>query len=279
MHLDFYSWRCYNECPKHYRLQYVDQVPPPYPENKYFALYGNIMQRFFEMYSNNWGKSDTCPMPDDLIKERLKTIFDSFLKTEYIVWGARFANQSGADILQDSFVSTRAILSSPNKEYFLNTSSEVPITLETKDEDVISVKIDFVHTVSENVLNKRLLIFDGKGTKKLGNVWNDQVYLYALIYFFHTKIMPSSLGFFYYRFNTFVPVEITMDILNLFRAKLSLSLKTIKADLEFKANPCTKSCKYCGYQTDCQEYIHRPKRKKKNNIPVTETTGLAEFGF
>jgi len=256
----------------------MDKAPLPYPENKYFALYGNVMQKFFEMYSNNWGKTDPNMSPS-VIEDKIKIIFDNFLKTEHIVWGARFANQSGEDILQEAIASAKTILYSANKEYFLNTSSEVPIKLETKDNDTLSIKIDFVHTISSNILNKRILVFDGKGTRKLGNVSNDQIYLYALLYFFSTQIMPSSLGFFYYRFNTFVPVDLSMDILNAFRARLSLGLKTIRNDTEFKANPCTKSCKYCGYQTDCQEYIHRPKRKRKSHVPISETTGLAEFGF
>ena len=108
----------------------------------------------------------------------------------------------------------------------------------------------------------------------------NQLLFYALLYHLHYKVLPSQLGFFYYRFNTYVPVPISLDILNGFRAKLSADVTKIVSDTEFKANPCYKACKYCNYQSICMECQKaRADRKKTPELGIPNLEGPVEFGL
>src|SRR5208283_867783 len=110
-----------------------------------------------------------------------------------------------------AFTDVCTIMDSQQQNYFLSSTSEVEIHLKLKGETELRGRIDFVHS---DPLCKDILIFDGKGTDTIGkNVSNDQLLFYALLYFFQCKVVPSSLGFFYYRFNTLIPVPISEQIL------------------------------------------------------------------
>ena len=279
MKLTYHSWKDYQECPKKYYLKHIKKAPPTEPINKYFALYGKTVEKFFELFSNSW-KKQTPYMPPEYIRKKLMPIYDSLLGTEIIDWGAPFAKLSREDIFEQAYRDICTIMDSPNQNLFLNTQSEVSIKVKTKDGDVISSRIDFIH---ENPTSKgSITIIDGKGTNKIGkNISKDQVILYCLMYYFHTGVMPIAAQFFYYRMNQIVPVEINLDIINEMRARISLAFKTIKEDKNFEPTASYKSCRYCDYRTPCLARIKREasSKRKKSKIQLPDVVGVQEFSF
>ena len=276
MRISYSGWKAYRECPKKFYLGYIEKAPPTVPINQYFTLYGRLVEKFFTLFSNIWRFKTPFIFPE-IIRERLQILYDDILLASTVNWSAPFVKYTQNDIFEQAFADVCTVMDSQQQNYFLSSRAEVGIQLKLKDETALSGRIDFVHT---DLLCKDVLIFDGKGTDTIGkNVSNDQLLFYALLYFFQFKIIPSSLGFFYYRFNTLIPVPISEQILNEFRARLSLDIKTIVSDKEFKATPCAKSCKYCDYARTCLEGIEsKGSRAKKSRLSL-EGDGFVEFGF
>jgi CRISPR/Cas system-associated exonuclease Cas4 (RecB family) len=275
--ISFHAWKDYLECPRKYYLRYKEKLQSPVPQNEYFTLYGKLIEKFFQMYANVWHFKMPY-MPPEEIRFKLARLYKDILATSTVDWTASFVKYSQDEIFEQAFNDTYTIMDSLNQNYFLSTQSEVSISVITNDA-IISGRLDFVH---KDPLSKLASIFDGKGTDKIGkNISNDQVLFYALLYYFHFKEMPVELGFFYYRFNQYVPVPVDMDILNEFRARLSSSISKMTKDIEFKANPCNKSCKYCDYESiclDCQK-ARADRRKKKDLGFPDDQEGLITIGF
>ena len=276
MKISYHGWKSYKECPKKFLLKHLQKAPPTVPVNEYFTLYGRLVEKFFELFSNIWRFKTPYIFPE-IIRERLQVLYNDILMASTVNWSAPFVKYTQNDIFEQAFTDVCTIMDSMQQNYFLSTRSEVGISLKLKDETELRGRIDFVHS---DPLCKDILIFDGKGTDTIGkNVSNDQVLFYALLYYFQYKVIPSGLGFFYYRFNTFIPVPISEHILNEFRARLSLDIKTITSDKEYKATPCAKSCKYCDYARTCLEGIEsKGSRARKSKLDF-QGDGFIEFGF
>jgi CRISPR/Cas system-associated exonuclease Cas4 (RecB family) len=275
MNISYHSWKDYAECPKKYLLKDKLRKSPPLPANEYFTIYGKLTEKFFQMFCNIW-RFKLPYMPEEEIKYKLDIIYRGLLPTLQVNWDAPFVKESKEDIFNQSCSDICAIMASQNQNYFFNTRSETKIEIEAKDDTVITGRIDFIH---KDPMGGGVTIFDGKGTTELGkNISDDQLYFYALLYYFHFKEVPEGLGFFYYRFNTYKPVPVNMNYLDKFRASLSSTVKNIKEE-RFPATPSYKSCKYCDYQTICQDCQEdRIKRKKGSRLKPSDMEGLIELG-
>jgi CRISPR/Cas system-associated exonuclease Cas4 (RecB family) len=277
INISYNAWKDYRECPKKYYLKNRKRQPPSVPRNDYYTLYGKLTEKFFQMFCNIWRFNSPYMFPED-IQNKLKILYEGVLNSSVVNWDAPFVQSTKEDIFNQSYGDICAIMDSQNQNYFLNTKSEITVEIATKDNICIKGRLDFIHN---DVLSKTITIFDGKGSSNIGkNVENNQVLFYALLYFLHFKIMPEQLGFFYYRFNTFKPVPITLDILNEFRAKLSLDIKKILGDSTYIATPCSKSCKYCDYRITCMEGLEdQGKRKKESKLDFPDQDGIIEIGI
>ena len=277
MKLNTHSYQAYLECPKKYYLKHVKKQPETVPKNDYFTLYGKLIEKFFEMFCNTW-RFKTPYMFPEIIKERLDILWNGILGSSFVDWTVHYAHLTKEDIFDQAYGDICAVMNSQNQNYFLNTKSEIEITVSLKDGDIINGRMDFVHN---DPLGTSISIIDGKGTDKLGkNINKSQLLFYALLYYFHYKILPSELGFFYYRFNSFHPIPFDINVLNGFRAQLSCDIKRIKADSSFIPTPSPKSCKYCGYNNKCNEYmLMKAKRAKPSKLIELQGDGVVEFGF
>jgi len=204
-------------------------------------------------------------------------IFHDILKSSTVNWDAPFCNEPKEEIFERAHADICTIMDSPNKNYFFNTKSEVSIGLILKDSHKLKGRLDFLHT---SQVGDEEIVFDGKGTNKIGkNISNEQLYFYTFLYYFRFKKLPARLGFFYYQFNTLIDVPVDMDILNDFRARLSLDIKEM-IKLREEATPSAKSCKYCPYFTGCAEGEQsRINRKRKSKIDLESNGKIVELGF
>jgi len=272
MKLSYHSWRDYKDCPKKYYLKHIKKQESPVERNEFFTLYGKTVEKFFQFFCNNW--RFTMPyMPSEEIRFKLNKIYEEIIAVSNIAWDGQYVSETKEGLFEQACKDVCAIMDSPNQNYFLNTKAEFTIEVATQAGVDIIGRMDFIHS---DAISKSPLIFDGKGTNKIGkNVSEEQLFFYALLYFFHFKQMPEYIGFFYYRFNTYVPIDFNLDILNKFRAQFSLDIKKLLSDNEFKPTPCPKACKYCDYQTICRDCIEdRLKRKRPSKVEISEDDGV-----
>lgn len=279
MNISYNSWKTYKKCPKCFYKQYLKKDPPTVPINEYFTLYGRLVEKFFEIYCNIWSRQNiTISYPD--INKKMTIIYDKILKISLVDWTAFYCKYSKDEIFTSAFSDVCNILDSTNKGYFLNTKAEVKFEVLLKKGHQIRGRLDFLHKSTIKVNEDSIL--DGKGTDTIGkNIDNNQLLFYALLYFFQFKRLPIEIGFFYYRFNTLIPVAIDKEILNEFRANLSLDIKDIINTMEYKATPSAKSCKYCNYAKGCLEHLKdKATRVKPSKIKNLESDGdIIEFGL
>jgi CRISPR/Cas system-associated exonuclease Cas4 (RecB family) len=297
INISYHSWKDFRDCPKKYFLKNRLRKPSSVPRNDYYMLYGKLVEKFFEIFCNTW-RYKMAYMPPEEIRLKLKTIYDGVLSSSVVNWDAPFVTSTQEDIFNQAYADVCSIMESQTQNYFLNTRSEVSIEIKINVKmdsasapnvphirgDVpggacLKGRLDFVHADALNP--KSITIFDGKGTNNIGkNIEDYQVLFYALLYFLHFKVLPDQLGFFYYRFNTFKPVAISLDVLNEFRAKLSLDIKKILASNDFIAMPSPKSCKYCDYRTACKECMEdQAKRSKGSKLDIPDQEGIVDLGF
>jgi len=278
MKLSYHSWKNYTECPKRFLLQNIQKRSPTVMVNDYHTLYGKLIQKFFELYSNIW-KHKTPHLFPEHIREKLLPLYEAILNTTTVIWNGPGMTLSKSDIFDQACNDIGIIMESDSLNKFLNTKSEVSIKIDLKDSNTLEGRIDFIYNNSLSDMN--VIIFDGKGTNKIGkNISQNQLYFYALLYYLHNKTMPTELGFFYFRHNTYIPVPFNFDILNEFRAKLSLDIKAISNGGEFKATPSAKSCKYCPYNNTCTEgLLSKAQRARPSKIKDLEGGGVIEFGL
>ena len=275
MNISYSAWKLYAECPKHYFLKHRKQAPPVIPLDDYHRMYGFLTERFFQMFCNHW-RHQTPYMSPEMIRKKMKVLWDDLLRSTTVDWSSSRVTQTQNEIFDVAVMDVCAIMDSPSQNHFLNTKSEVEILVKTKGGTEIGGRLDFIHyePLDDNLVH----IFDGKGTTKVGRVDTNQLYFYALLYFFHYKRLPAGLGFFYYRFNLYKPLPIDLVRLNEFRAKVSLDVKAISTGSDFSATPGWKPCHFCEYQPTCQEYMaFRASRKKPSAIDLPD--GVTEFGL
>lgn len=277
MRLHYHSWRSYQDCPKQYFLKYRKKVQPTVPINDYFTLYGKLMEKFFINFSTHW-KFETPYMTPNRIREKIEGLWEFLEYSSIIDWSAPFAKLSAEDIIDQAFQDTCTIMDSHNQNYFLNTKSEVEIKATTKNGVELVGRLDFLYN---HPLSNSVMIFDGKGTKHVGKyVSEDQLLFYALLYLFHYKRLPDELGFFYYRFNSMIPVDITSLKINHFRERLSSDIKKMLETSDFPATPCYRSCKFCDYNNSCNDRsAWQASHRKPSQINVPDEPGVQEFGF
>ena len=274
MNISYHAWKAYKECPRKYYLKFFRKTEPTRPDNNYFKLYGLLMEKFFEMFSNKW-RFKTPYMPPDFIRKKLRVLYDNILEMNDVDWYGRFVKLGKEDIFEQALHDVQEIMNSENHNLFLNTKSEVAIEVKTKDGVTLSARIDFIHKNLDN----SVLILDGKGANKVKkNVSDDQLMFYALLYYLHTSKIPERLAFFYYRFNLVAPVPYDINTLNEFRARVSKDVKDIINMESFKARPSTKACKFCPYNNSCPDKTKWQAKKKKSSIEK-DAIGIVNLGF
>jgi len=283
MNISYTAWEAYTECPKKFFLEHIKKAPPTTPSHDYYKLYGLIVQKFFEVFCNRWRFRTPYIFPE-IIHEKLVVLWEDLLKTVTVDWDASYAVKQKDEILDEAYTDVCIIMDSLNQNYFLNSRSEVEITIRLKDSHSINGIIDFVHT--DYMAGNSVVIFDGKGTRTVGkNIDKNQLLFYALLYYLSTKILPSTLGFFYYKLNVFSPLFFNQDVLNEFRIRLSADIKAMTTCAEYVATPCAKSCRYCLYLTGCMEGQQakskraRPSKLKELDKRGEEESGILEFGL
>jgi CRISPR/Cas system-associated exonuclease Cas4 (RecB family) len=278
MRIDYHKWKEYKECPKKFYLKNIKMASPTITINDYPRLYGRLIQKFFEMYCNIWRYTTPYIFPD-IIRERMRILYDQLLQTTTVNWNSPICRLSQEEILERAVRDAITIMEAPTLNMFLGTKSEVTIEIQLKKGDVLNGRLDFLHR-QPPPNDHQVVLFEGKGTEKMGKADNDQLLFYSLLYYFQFKKIPEEIGFFYFRFNTYMTGLLNENLLNEFRARVSLDIKTMTADEKFEATPSAKACKFCSYALGCMECLRsKASRARKSKMADFAGDGVVEFGL
>lgn len=277
MKISYSSFRRYIDCPRKYKLM-ADRIDPPEEQSKYFALYGLLIEKFFEHLSNQHYKNNP-----NLTRAQVRTLMKQqwvfILEDNYVDWAEPWCKESSEDIFNSAVEDAIKCMESMN--FFKNTKAEVVYeTILKKSNDILTGRLDFVY-INEN---NKVEILDGKGTNKMEtNVDIDQLYFYALLYLLRHRCLPDKLGFVYYRYQLVKYVDFDMEAIMSFKNKLALVKKAIKSDTKWEPNvKISKQCKWCPYQSVCDAFKAKKdenaaKRQKKSSIQSDHTGTIQDL--
>lgn len=266
--LNFHSWSKYLECPKKYKLS-DDRVPKTEPQDEYYAVFGSVVQKYFEYYCNNPESNYNKVTSREEVSLLLQPLWDKAIAKATINWkgfGKRLSPEdyfeSAVDCVWD------CIKSGTPLEGFM---SEIKLVEKMKSGDSYVGVLDFVKEITDDT-GKVIdgVILDGKTTDKLGkNLSKDQLLSYAYLFFKKNGVIPSKVGFYYYRLRVVEMYDVTLEDIEILRKKLLVGLMAIKTDSEFKATPSSSACKFCDWRGACEEYLAQKKKRSAEKTAKT----------
>lgn len=272
MKLTYSEYKTYLSCPRLYYNQ-KHKIKPPEKPSEYFSLYGRLIEMFFERYTNEIVKNGQ-ELNENQIRGILKHQWSLILDRAYVIWDEPWVKETSEQIYES--VCSDVVKNLAEFDFWKHAKSEVPIKiLLKKTGDVLSGRLDFLCTYSDDTVE----ILDGKGTHKLKNVDEEQLYFYALMYYLKYRRFPDKLGFLFYRYQQIKYIDFDKDRILGFKNKLALTKRLIKKDKEFKASVgISKQCKWCAYSFSCDAFIKRKnelaeKRASKNQVGLPEYDG------
>lgn len=265
LRFNFHKWADFKECPKKFYLKET-KVPYPKEENKYNTLVGSTVQKFFELYANEW-KAQSILWTREEVVSRIDEHWRWLLSNNYINWKDFYVKMDRfqlfdlcVDIIMDNL---------KKMDIYDNTRSEIKVEVKFKSGDVLVGVMDFVKRE-----NGRVVIFDGKSTDKVGkNIHNEQLYTYAILYQFKHKVLPDEIAFLYYRMQAWETVPIDLEKIELFKKDLIYTMYRIKQMEDFPATPSAKGCRYCPYNTVCKEHMEDSKTRRKESSIKDQPNG------
>lgn len=249
--LSFSKYDTYLKCPRKYKYE-LDGVKPIVQESKYFALYGILIQRFFQEYTNTIIPSK-FPVTPELIKSVLKKLWEKILKLNYVCWDDIWVKQSSEEIFEECY---KDILENIRAfPLFSECKSELSIEIKLKKSgDILNGRLDFIRRCPDGSIE----ILDGKSTAHLDRVDVEQLFFYALLYYLKHKKLPKKLGFLFYRYKTIQYIDFNPEILLKFKNKLALAKEAIKKNKTFEPKvKLSKICMWCSYKLSCKPYLEK----------------------
>jgi len=265
MKISYTEYRRYLDCPRLYKMK-RDKVEPPEKESRYFALYGLLVEKFFERYTNRICKSGRI-LKDEEVRYLLGEMWKIILDENYIIWTDPWVKNSSEDIFE---MALQDVLENMRKfTFWEHTKSEVPYRINLKKSgDIITCRMDFVHTPPDGAAE----IIDGKGKMKIDKDADiEQLYFYALVYLLKNGKLPGKVGFLYYRFKLIKYIDFDAETIMSFRDKLATVKHLIKKDTEFSPKVMlSKHCKWCPYKYDCDAFQQKRQanadKRNKNSL-------------
>jgi len=262
--LSYSDYNTYKLCPSRYSME-INKVEPPEKQSCYFAVYGILVEMFFNVYTNGYTKRGVH-LPEGQIHSLLRKLWTKVLDENFVEWVDPWVRESSEHIFMSAY---EDIIKNINTfDLWDHTQSEVSFEiLLKKSQDILSCKLDFLVNRPDGTVE----ILDGKGTYKMDKpVDLDQLYFYILIYLLHFKKLPDKAGFLYYKFQTIRYIDFDMGTIMDFKNKLTLVKRTIKEDKKFEAKVgISKQCKWCPYNMTCEALINKRKERADKKKPVT----------
>ena len=276
MRLSYSNYRTYLNCPRLYYNQ-VNKVPSDVQDSGYHALYGRLIEIFFQRHANLYSKRNE-PMPESQIREIMKRDWDYMLNATYVDWSEPWVKLSGDEIFEQVMEDIDKNLKA--FDFWNQCASEVNYRVDLKKSgDALTCRMDFIRDTGDSVE-----ILDGKGTLKMDkNVDVEQLYFYALLYLLRHRKLPDKVGFLYYRYQLVKYVDINIDIISKFKDKLAIVKRAIKEDKVFTPKPMlSKHCRWCKWRYQCDAFAAKKQvyaSRKKDRVGAEPSGQVIDLGI
>lgn len=274
MKLSYSDYRTYLDCPRLYKLR-RDRVEPPEKENKYFALYGLLIERFFRKYTNEVCKKG-IQLTDDQVREALGEMWKNVLSENYVNWDEPWVKLTSNQIFE--MVCADTLENLRKFTFWKDSRSEVSFNVRLKKSgDLITCRMDFVHEPPGGPVE----IIDGKGKTKIEtDIDLDQLYFYALVYLLNKRRLPDKIGFLYYRFKIIKYIDFDNAAIMSFRDKFVIVKESMKKDTEFAPKVAlSKQCRWCAYKMSCDAYLSKKQESNGKKNPIVQAGGYQDVSF
>ena len=276
MRFDFHKYTSFKECPLKFSFGYRN-IEPPVPDNKYYAVYGQLVQKFFELYSNGH-IPPRVSMDFAGISRFMLPFWENILRYSYVDWKAPMCRMNKEEWYADAI---NVVLANLQKLdiYREGMRSELKIEVTLKSGDVLVSKIDFEKRYADG----KIALLDGKTTSQIGkNVDPGQLLFYAGMYQAQYKKLPDELAFVYYKMQVKERVPFDATDVKALVSDVIGTMREASALKDPKPTPSSKACKYCSWIGLCkagQEDMNSRKRgpRVKKDLNLVSSDGDDEF--
>jgi hypothetical protein len=270
----------------------------PVKQSEHHTLLGNCIQGVLERFYNDelWREPESLA---DKLQNLIDTLFDEEMSRAYINWNEAPSRREMYNLVKDAVFGFMNTFKT-NNLLGPYAKSEVEYNALVDENTPIAGRFDFlIHKEDEGVI-----ILDGKNSKTKGKYTNpDQLRWYALAFYLSTGILPSKLGFVYFRYPAgYIPpkeewpldnkgnrvkpephcgidwVSFTPSDLTSLAQRAKEALAGMKRH-EFQAKPVPSRCKFCNYESVCPERIEQKKANSRSKIKTPFETKPVKDGI
>ena len=260
-YLSYSSKKAYTTCPKKYWFRYIEkddakQDPGP-------TIFGTTIGRIFEWFYNNryWAKSDPVAETLNIVDIALDTTCDH---ESYVM-----SHHAKSEMINDLNACVFTTIEVIKKHKLLTPLSRAEVILNvTYNDFVFGGRADFIHGEENNIW-----IVDGKASRHREKyVDSGQLLWYCLQHYLKYHIVPSRLGFLYYKFPQ-DPVQwvsfTEMDLRQNLQETLNV-ISSIKLE-KFNTKP-SDECQRCPYKSKCDDGAkHTAMKRLMSGNRITES--------
>lgn len=271
----------------------------PVQRSEHHAVMGTVIQRVVEDLYNEqlWAQYRGAELRKVLDDLTLK-YFDEKIDKAYIEWGTSFGEAgTRSELLEICLNGVRGFVKTMKHNQLLGVynRAEEEFIVDVDENTTIGGRADLViRREPDREQNPGTMILDGKNSLSKGKYTDpDQIRWYALCMFLKHGVFPDRLGFVYYRYPYGTPlpdkegevetgvdwVPFTKDDLDGIAERARQALINMKAE-KFDPTPSPKVCKYCDFESECEERQaqkseNKAKRKPKSG-PKKETLDILD---
>lgn len=267
-------WMCYsyldkyNTCPKQYWYDKVEEQKPPTPESKHNAIVGSVTQRVLEDYYNEelYEKVASEDM-DNHLKRLSHEHFTDYIENNHIDWNdvtCRFDDKY-EPLSEIQEILPKAIDRIQKEDlHGASSKSEIKIAVPFREEHMLFGYLDFIIRTGDD----EVILLDGKSSRHREEyVDPDQLYFYTYLFLKKYEYFPDRVGFFYFRYadqgeEAFDWIDVTKEDLLKIEKKSEETIKGILKE-DFEADPDPKYCKWCPWESVCEERLEQKKKNKR----------------
>jgi CRISPR/Cas system-associated exonuclease Cas4 (RecB family) len=283
LYLSYSGYRMLKECGGRYAKDYILRQKPKKPDSKHNTVVGStvqsVMEHLFKQKAELIALKKTEPGFDlkehlvELTTKKMDEVIRGHGRGEapYIDWG-HFRCDSRGVMLSDSKKLVANALDQVKYHKLLTAGADSEMSLKTTitedSNNIIGGYADFVIPQPDG----SVMILDGKaGRSGMKYLSEDQLLMYALLWWRIHGELPSKLGFMFFRYkpeDAIHWVKCDMERVKNLQSDLMVAFKKIEEMGDtLPVTPKAKWCQWCPFEEECeprmtQKAANSAKRRK-----------------
>lgn len=279
-HLSWSKYKTWNECPQRYHWTYNIDKEPPARESKHFAAIGSVVQRVFE-YFYEYQVYKRNHLAVDILLEKTEEFFNDFTDEEYIDWNHVTCPYNRLEALSEcKEIVEKTYYDIVDKDLIgyknlPEATIQIPFQRQSLGKVALRGRLDFIIQKGDKSTPETILL-DGKTTSKPDRVNEEQLLFYSLLFTMRYRTLPDKVGFYFYRFGeddegpSIEWVNITSDRLNDFKQDVIRTVKEIRSEEDWEADPEPSYCNWCNFERICDARQEQKEDNRQNRMSEKE---------